>query len=37
MIKVSIMAVLKVNVYKEEVCYVDRRNTAIVGLSAKEK
>jgi len=32
-----IMAVVKVNVYKEEVGYDDRRSTVIAGLSAKEK
>jgi hypothetical protein len=37
MIKLLILAVVKVNVYKQEVGYDDRRSTVIVGLSAKEK
>ena len=36
MIKVLIIAVVKVNVYKEELGYDDRRSTVIIGLSAKE-
>ena len=36
-IKVLIMAVVKVNIYKEELGYDDRRSTLIIDLSAKEK
>ena len=31
------MAVVKVNIYKEELGYDDRRSTLIIDLSAKEK